>query len=78
MNQLDESLPELKKGQIFVCEEGCVECKPVEFDFEYRVVTYVDSGEKQKFTHRAFKSSCCGGKLAIWDEDKQDTVPMTP
>ena len=73
----DEVLPELDaEHQSFNCDEGCGECKAVEFDFPYSVTEDEHGNEIERLTHRAYKSSCCGSTFEIWDERLQDTIPL--
>lgn len=64
----DEKLPELGENQVFTCEMGCGVCKPVEYDFVFSRSTSFRNGTKEMHTHKAYKSSCCGGELDIYDE----------
>lgn len=73
----DEVLPVLGENQYFVCEEGCGICRPIEFDFCYSRATNLETGEVKSLSHIAYKSSCCGGVVNVWDEVKQDIV-ITP
>ncbi len=72
MNNLDEVLPTLKEDEIFVCSDGCGDCKPVEFDFCYSRSENLKTGEVIELTHKAHKASCCGADLAIWNEVTDD------
>lgn len=74
MHKLDEILPALANNQVFVCEDGCGECKAVEFDFCFRRSKNLATGEVKEFTHKSYKSSCCGAKVNVWDESIGDIV----
>lgn len=72
----DEVLPELDKVyQSFNCP-SCGECEPVEFDFAYSVTEDKHGNELERKTHKAYKTSCCGGRLEIWDERIEDAIPL--
>jgi len=72
--ELDSVLPELKEGQIWCCESGCGECEPVEFDFCYSETKDREGAVIDKKYHKAYKTSCCGGRLEIWDENINDHI----
>lgn len=72
----DEILPELTDTQSFNCVNGCGECKAIEFDFVYSETLDATTDEIiQQKTHKAFKSSCCGDEMEIWDEAIDDAFP---
>jgi hypothetical protein len=72
INKYHESLPELFSDEIFVCSDGCGDCQPVEFKFCYSSSHNPKTGETTELTHRAYKTSCCGSKLGIYDESNED------
>lgn len=72
----NEKLPALTEHQEFVCEEGCGSCEPIEFDYCYREQTQLSTGKKTKYYHKAYKSSCCGGRLAVYDNSTNDFIPV--
>jgi len=74
MNKYDETLPVLNKDQVFVCEDGCGDCEAVEFDYCYSRSENLATGKVVELTHRAYKSSCCGAKINVWDESIEDIV----
>lgn len=74
MNKYDEVLPVLTNDQVFVCEDGCGDCKAIEFDFCYSRTENISTSEVKELTHKAYKSSCCGAKVNVWDESIEDLV----
>jgi hypothetical protein len=63
----DLSLLPLRTHEVYACENGCGSCMPVEYDYEYRTQTDLSDGSVTKFTHKAFKSDCCGADIYIYD-----------
>jgi hypothetical protein len=64
----DLLLSPLNQTELYICYNGCGECVPVEFDYEYRTTFNRDTNETKRFTHKAFMSGCCGSEIIIFDE----------
>ena len=72
----DEKLIALEDNQCYTCNNGCGECIPIEFDYEYSREENPATGELiESKTHKAFKSKCCGAGIEIWDDDLEDSKP---
>jgi hypothetical protein len=72
INQYHETLPVLADDEVFVCDEGCGDCNAVEFAYCYRTSENTSTGEITSSYHRAYKTSCCGSNLGIWNETTED------
>ena len=71
---INEKLIALKKGQVYTCDRGCGECNAIEFDFECSREENLETGKVISKTFKAFKSSCCGDNIEIWDEALQMNI----
>lgn len=70
----NEILPELANNQIFICGNGCGECKALE-DRSVHADTHNEKGNLVgDKSHRVYVSDCCKAEVNIWDKLKEEDV----
>ena len=76
MSHLDHILAELLPGQAYVCDAGCGECDPVQYDLVYRTATTPEGVEVETHAHKAWKSDCCGATMSVYTDATGDAFEV--
>lgn len=68
---------DLKENEVYICEEGCGECNKVAIECETMTLSDpTDTHILEREYELVDSSDCCGSKLSIWDNLKDDEVSV--